>query len=74
MACKNNVEVDQQLNNGLEWLLETIQINYTQLHNRVKMESTIQVFQKTNFFPCIQNHVFVNSIQNECIYGYENLS
>ncbi|CAN5955260.1 unnamed protein product [Sphagnum jensenii] len=38
----NNVEVDQQLNNGLEWLLETIQINYTKLHSRVKMESTIQ--------------------------------
>jgi len=50
MACKNNVEVDQQLNNGLEWLLETIQINYTKLHSRVKMESTIQVFQKISFF------------------------
>jgi hypothetical protein len=67
MACKNNVEVDQQLNNGLEWLLETIQINYTKLHTRVKMESTIQVFQKRTFFPYIQNHMYVNSIQNECI-------
>jgi len=46
MACKNNVQVDQQLNNGLEWLLETIRINYTTLRNRVKMETTIQVFQK----------------------------
>jgi hypothetical protein len=50
MACKNNAEVDQQLNNGLEWLLETIRINYTKLHDRVKMESTTQVFQKKTFF------------------------
>jgi hypothetical protein len=50
MACKNNVEMDQQLNNGLEWLLATIQINYTKLHNRVKMESTIQVFQFFIYF------------------------